>query len=241
MSGRLQISGQKSYCPWKKENLARVRRDEAAAREEQRQATQGDREVAEARKWANPQELPSISGHVNLFEKEEQQALVHGDERDDARRKKNDKVNDSSRSKVKELPFYLRPPTSPSSRQEPSSEGERKRRRAMDPMSRYHPEEKAEEEETRESHQPASRDSMRRHGSESRKKGRKEKSKDDRWPQRKQAKKEEAVNTSRPSMEDLRRKRLEREKNEQERQKSLLIEASQGGTSSGYHNRFSRH
>lgn len=218
-----------------------MRRDEAGAREEQRQVAQGKREVAQARKWANPKELPSaLAGHVNLFEKEEQQALVHGAEGGEARRKKSGKGKDASKSKIRELPFYLRPPTSLNSRKEASSEGEQKRRRAMDPMSRYHPEDEGEVQTKDESDQPASRDSKRRHGSESKKKTRTDSSKEERRHRRKQIKKEEAVGTSRPSMEDLRRRRLEREKSEQERQKSLLVETSQAATS-GYHNRYSRH
>jgi hypothetical protein len=101
MSGRLRISGKKSYCPWKASNVQRVRRDEQEARARVEQEKQQQMEALRTQKWerirlnhqshsteitAPPpvhtrggrrgatRPLPLPQQHINLFAKEEREA-----------------------------------------------------------------------------------------------------------------------------------------------------------------------
>jgi hypothetical protein len=87
MSGRLIITGKKSYTPWNKKNVERVLRDERVAKEreiaeaEQRRQREGERRISTMKRLRSDDEShPNIgeeegftSGlkHVNLFEDEE--------------------------------------------------------------------------------------------------------------------------------------------------------------------------
>lgn len=85
MSGRLRISGKKSYCPWKASNVQRVQQDEQQAREQQQRETQHEAQALQTQKWdrirhrsselgGSPASASPPNQHVNLFAKEEREA-----------------------------------------------------------------------------------------------------------------------------------------------------------------------
>lgn len=86
MSGRLIITGKKSYTPWNKKNVERVLRDERVAKEreivetEQRRQREGEHRISTMKRLRSDGESHPIIAkegfasdlkHVNLFEAEE--------------------------------------------------------------------------------------------------------------------------------------------------------------------------
>lgn len=76
MAGRLTISRQKSYCPWKPENIARAARKEEARIESE---TKRDRNELQRALEMRSRSDKCTPQHVNLFEKEEKEhSLMQG-------------------------------------------------------------------------------------------------------------------------------------------------------------------
>lgn len=236
MSGRLKISGKKSYCPWKAQNVARVRADEKRHREQERQTQARDVTGRLEQRWnslsAQQQEGRS-SLHVDLFAKEEQQAILQTNEVQQSAGKQSTKTKAAS----KQVPFYMQAPTTTLTKEgsvDPNNnQRERDKRRRLDPMSQYHPHEYAKKEcqcsdkERKRSNRKSSPHSWRSDSSsDDDSDGSSRKHRKERWKRRKKEKtirKDETLKESSTSlsMQELRRKRIERELEEKERQKAL--------------------
>lgn len=111
MSGRLVISGKKSYTPWNQKNIERVLRDERIAKEkgeadaEQKRQREGNLRISSLKKRLKLDSLSEGSGnddkssipqlqHFNLFEYEE---LAH----------KSDAIMNQEKKKDGIMPVYL--------------------------------------------------------------------------------------------------------------------------------------
>ena len=226
MSGRLVISSKKGYCPWKRENVERVLRDERLAREkaaQQEDAAQGN---APAWKKLKASSESQQQERFSLFEQEEQQGaqdFVQGSKA---------KVTpgilpvylDSSSKRRKDGsrkdPFYLHLPHNDSKETEQREDA---RKSAMDPMRAYHRKERSKDDNTKKL--SATR---RRREAESAKDNESLRHKKKRHKKRKHEKK-----TTTTELQELRERRLQREQAEQKRQDSIRTTPS-----STYNERF---
>eukprot|EP00977_Amphora_coffeiformis_P000412 scaffold108_cov162-Amphora_coffeaeformis.AAC.23 len=250
MSGRLKILGKKSYCPWKADNIARVRRDEQAQQERQRREHEREATAVREKRWAalggrqpNPLSGHPRSSHVNLFAKEEQDAVLLKT----APEKTTTATTQGKRPKSDEVPFYLKTdPFASGERDNKLESQERQRRKNLDPMSRYHPDQcerivddsmigsnKNEGNTKKPSHGRRKRRSSESvsdcsstksddedGNSQSRRSKRKRRKHKKKRPR--DQKKERQFHTSSISMQELRQKRIERERQEKERQLQLI-------------------
>ena len=124
MSGRLVILPKKTYCPWKRENVERVLRDERLDREvRENERTQVNQEESRARWRVLKGQQENENKHVNLFEKEEQKTTTKG--------MQNNTLGEVTRKR----PFYLQPPTNED--EMGLSSKERKRKDSLDPMKEF--------------------------------------------------------------------------------------------------------
>ena len=236
MSGRLKILGKKSYCPWKADNLARVRRDEKEQRERQQQEQEREETAVREKRWdtLGQQSSARAQSHVNLFEKEEQDAVLLK-----TAPEKSQKKTRGDRGVSDEVPFYLKKePFASGERDDKLEYQERKRRKKLDPMSRYHPdqyERKAEEsicsDQGHRKKQGRRRQTKRSSSSDNNSSGdeeddsnksRRGKRRRRKHEKKRKDKKRERQSTSSTWMQELRQKRIERERQEKERQLQLI-------------------
>lgn len=228
MSGRLKISGKKSYCPWKAQNVARVRADEKRHREQERQTQARDETGRLEQRWnslsAQRQEEQS-SLHVNLFAEEEQQAILQTNEVQQSVGKQSTKTKAAS----KQVPFYMQAPTAHTKEEsvDPNNnQRERDKRRRLDPMSRYHLHEYVKKNvnaRTRKGNAAIENSSSDDDSDDSSRKHREERRRRKRHKKESASRKGETPRESSTSlsMQELRRKRIERELEEKERQRLL--------------------
>lgn len=236
MSGRLKILGKKSYCPWKADNLSRVRHDEQEQRDRQRRAKEREETAVREKRWEalGAAKHASDRGHVNLFEKEENDATLMRRPAVNAAT-----TTKQGRATEEEVPFYLKKdPFATVARDDKSKSQERTRRKKLDPMSRYHPEQYNRKTDVDEDSACSDEDQgkgRRRRKTKKRASGSSSSKSDDdddsqrRRKKRKRIKHEKRAKdrnrdtkaASASSMQELRQRRIDRERQEKERQQKL--------------------
>lgn len=242
MSGRLKILGKKSYCPWKADNVARARLAEQQERERQRQETDTEARAIRELRWeklgrqqSKADNLVPVTAassgpqrHVNLFEKEENDAFIGSKNVKTHHEQSTTPKNNRLGALVPEgadVPFYLKPPPVKKDEYQNREEeelNERKRRERMDPMSQHHKERDQRKHSkvdmvSRGSRLPSS-DSDSSSDEESKRKRRKRRKKE---KKKRRREKDSDVSDAGPSIQELRKRRIERERVEIERQKNL--------------------
>ena len=232
MAGRLQILGKKSYCPWKKDNLERVQRDEREERLRQERQRQQEAAALLEIRCRGARGGDAEEGHVNLFAKEEWEAAV--------RTKKNSSVdcehaltppmgNGNTKPQVKHKSNNNGDSSSDMQQaKERSAVKEREIKARMDPMRVYHQTHhlQSDNKDTKGSRkrplETSDGDSDTDDSELHHRRRRRRERKSCRRHHQYNSKKKSSKGTPKPSLEELRRKRVERERTEKERLERVL-------------------